>query len=83
MTYNDLRREETKTVKAALKRAGFKVKHVGHGRGTAWGWLDVQLAEPYTRDRDQEAVKVVQLATGRRTPEEYDGNISLSMEVAQ
>lgn len=82
MTYSDPRREETKATKTALKQAGFKVKSVGHGTGTAWGWLHVRLAEPYTRERDQEAVKVIQLATGRRSPDEYDGNISISMDHA-
>ena len=76
------RRAETKAVKDALKKAGFEVKRVGHGVGTAWGWLDVALNEPYTFARDREAVKVIQLATGRRSPEEYDGNISISMEHA-
>ncbi len=77
--YQAKRREETKSAKSALKAAGFAVKSVKHGRGTAAGWLDIALAEPYSRERDQEAVKVVQLATGRRSPEEYDGNIIVSM----
>ena len=36
------RREETKAVKIALKAAGINSR-VGHGRGTAWGWLHVEV----------------------------------------
>jgi len=35
-------REETKDVRAALQRAGINAK-VGHGTGTAWGWLYVNI----------------------------------------
>jgi hypothetical protein len=38
--------EETKAVKAALIAAGFDVLKVGHGQGTAWGWLHITLAKP-------------------------------------
>jgi len=38
--------EETKAVKAALITAGFDVLKVGHGKGTAWGWLHITLAKP-------------------------------------
>ncbi|OHB90831.1 MAG: hypothetical protein A3D89_04235 [Planctomycetes bacterium RIFCSPHIGHO2_02_FULL_52_58] len=37
-------REETKVVKTALRSAGLPVARVGHGTGTAWGWLDIELA---------------------------------------
>lgn len=36
-------REETKAVKNALRRAGINPKSVGHDRGTAWGWLVINL----------------------------------------
>lgn len=39
-------KEETKAVKAALLAAGLDVRRVGHGRGTAWGWLDIFIARP-------------------------------------
>jgi hypothetical protein len=39
------RKNETKEVKAALAAAGIKAK-VGHGTGTAWGWLDVRVVFP-------------------------------------
>jgi len=35
-------REETKAVKEALAKAGINAT-VGHGRGTAWGWLEINL----------------------------------------
>ena len=35
-------KEETKTVKDALAMAGINAK-VNHGRGTAWGWLEINL----------------------------------------
>ena len=37
---------ETKAVKAALKAASLPVVKVGHGSGTAWGWLEVTLRRP-------------------------------------
>lgn len=41
-------------VKAALKAAGINA-HVGHGTGTAWGWLDIYVGSaeqfgPHTTD---------------------------------
>ena len=36
-------KEETKTVKSALVRAGLPVLKVGHGSGTAWSWLNIRL----------------------------------------
>lgn len=35
-------KEETKVVRQALKKAGINAK-VGHGRGTAWGWLHINI----------------------------------------
>ncbi len=42
-------KEETKAVKAALVKAGYADARVGHGSGTAWGWLDlkVSIAKPH------------------------------------
>lgn len=42
-------KEETKAVKQALARKGIKAK-VGHGRGTAWGWLEINLGDPKKRN---------------------------------
>lgn len=36
------RKEETKKVKDALKAAGINAR-VGHGKGTAWGWLHINV----------------------------------------
>lgn len=45
--------EETKMVKAALQRLGVPVKSVGHGRGTAWGWLEINIgANPGGMEHD-------------------------------
>lgn len=39
---------ETKAVKDALAKAGIKAK-VGHGKGTAWGWLEINIgSNPYS-----------------------------------
>ncbi len=38
------RNAETKAVKRALKAADINAK-VGHGKGTAWGWLYVEIGE--------------------------------------
>jgi len=38
----ETRSEETKAVKAALARAGINAR-VGHGKGTAWGWLHINI----------------------------------------
>ena len=40
------RTEETKLVKTELRKAGFDVASVDHGKGTAWGWLHVKLQRP-------------------------------------
>ena len=39
---HDTHKEETKAVKAALKALGINAK-VGHGHGTAWSWLEINL----------------------------------------
>ena len=36
------RKEETKAVKRALNKFGINAR-VGHGRGTAWGWLEMNV----------------------------------------
>lgn len=66
------RREETKKVKKALADAGFKAS-VGHGRGTARSWLEINLGPKATRDQCREAERVAQEVTGRHG--EYGGNI--------
>jgi hypothetical protein len=41
---HETHKEETAAVKAALKAAGINAK-VGHGRGTAWGWLEINIGK--------------------------------------
>lgn len=41
-------REETKAVKKALADAGIDAK-VTHGKGTAWGWLHINIGDPAQR----------------------------------
>ncbi len=43
------RKEETKIVKEALAKAGIPAK-VGHGKGTAWGWLHINIGDPRARN---------------------------------
>jgi len=48
------RKQETKIVKAALAKAGIRAV-VTHGRGTAWGWLEINVGSsdqfgPHTVD---------------------------------
>ena len=38
------RKQETKMVKQALAKLGINAR-VGHGRGTAWGWLEMNVGE--------------------------------------
>jgi hypothetical protein len=83
------RKTETKIVKDALKKAGISAK-VTHGKGTAWGWMDINLGDPgkrngvnpetrmYTQeeqDYQNKALKIAQAVTGRRG--DYDGRISI------
>lgn len=42
-------REETKAVKRALADSGINAK-VTHGRGTAWGWLHINIGDPKQRN---------------------------------
>ena len=52
---HDSHAAETKAVKAALAEAGIAAA-VGHGSGTAWGWLEVHLGGE-GRDDDWHALK--------------------------
>ena len=38
--------EETRAVRAALVEAGYTTAKVGHGSGTAWGWLEIRATVP-------------------------------------
>lgn len=86
------RKQETKIVKDALKNAGIPAK-VGHGKGTAWGWLHINIGEAskrngvnletrqYTQEEQalhDKVIKIAMEATGRHG--EYDGRISLNAQ---
>lgn len=43
--------EETKAVKAALKAAGINAD-VGHGKGTAWAWLEINVGKSPHKPHD-------------------------------
>ena len=68
--------EETRAVKAALKERGIPVKWIKHGRGTASGWLKINLganAKADYRSLRAQVLAIVKQVTGRRG--EYDGEI--------
>lgn len=70
-------KEETKAVKAALKAANIPFTRVGHGKGTAWGWLEINVG--YQEDWKQSihlrtlAIMAAQQVTGRHG--DHDGDI--------
>ena len=41
---HETHREETKAVKAALDKAGITAE-IGHGRGTSWSWLKINVGD--------------------------------------
>ena len=71
-------RAETAAVKAALIQAGFKNVRVGHGTGTAWGWLHIHC-DPKPgqsfQGKMREAIMIAQAVTGRHG--DYDGDINV------
>lgn len=79
------RNEETKIVKAALKSAGLPVVKVGHGTGTAYGWLHITLElddsdRPAANRSMDRAIKAAMLVTGRHG--DYDGCINVTYKDA-
>ena len=70
---------ETKTVKKALTNAGYTGVKVGHGTGTAWGWLHIKCNEKPDQDwqsKYADVERIAQLATGRHG--EHGGRINIS-----
>jgi hypothetical protein len=75
-----------KAVKEALKKAGIDAE-VGHGRGTTWGWLEINIGDPrmrgglklhpfeYQYTEEEQVLNITQEVTGRHG--DYDGRISL------
>jgi len=72
MRNHKTRREETQAVKAALKKAGI-VARVGHGTGTARGWLKIRPNFVPSEDENRRIIRIAIDVTGRTG--EYDGRI--------
>lgn len=72
--------QETKKVKEALLKAGYPVLSVGHGSGTAWGWLEIRLCPPKQGEdwweRNRQVISLAKSITGRTG--DYDGEILVS-----
>jgi len=68
-------REETKAVKEALSKAGFKAR-VGHGSGTAWGWLEIYPIGKWGTSTRGKVLRLIQQVTGRHG--DYDGEIIIN-----
>ena len=70
-------REETKAVKEALRKRGIDAK-VGHGTGTAWGWLEIRPVS-YPKElndwqtRRAVILSIVRQITGRHG--DYNGEV--------
>ena len=70
---------ETKAVKAALIKAGYIAVKVGHGTGTAWGWLHIKCDEKPSQDwqgKYSDVEAIAQQVTGRSG--DYGGRINIS-----
>lgn len=70
------RREESTKVKQALVKAGYKNVSVGHGTGTARGWLEIRCsAKPgqSSEAKRQGVLRIAKAITKRHG--DYDGNI--------
>jgi hypothetical protein len=87
------RKQETKIVKDALLKAGYSDIKVGHGHGTAWGWLHASMTAnrpdecrckhedswlcTACQDIRRKANNLIMDVTGRHG--EYDGNTNVSV----
>ena len=76
-------REETMLVKKALIAEGFDKcgVRVGHDRGTAAGWLEIQAScrkGAYWQKEYDLALAIAQRVTGRHG--DYSGEISVTMD---
>ena len=71
-------RTETKAVKTALTKAGYRNVRVGHGSGTAWEWLDIHCSPKPDQSSEHKRAAVIRIAkqvTGRHG--DYDGRINV------
>ena len=70
---------ETKEVKRALIEAGYTGGRVGHGRGTAWGWLHIKcdmLTGQTWQQKHTEVEAIARRVSGRHG--DYGGRITIS-----
>ena len=70
---------ETKAVKDALIKSGYTGVKVGHGTGTAWGWLHIKCDEKPNQNwqnKYSDVEKIAQYVTGRSG--DYGGRINIS-----
>jgi len=69
--------QETRAVKKALAKIGQPKAKVRHGRGTAYGWLDVYIPKQSGDSFEKKAyfTKYLMEVTGRSG--EYDGRIQI------
>ncbi len=80
--YSDDRKQETKKVKDALKAAGINCT-VGHGTGTAWGWLKINVgsSDQYTHPRETWCECAQCQAAGKRIMEIARRAVSIAQQV--
>ena len=72
------RKQETRIVKQALVEAGYTGVTVGHGTGTAYGWLHIGVNHRISYDKDYIDVETIaQRATGRHG--EWGGCINIDV----
>lgn len=72
-------RTESQAVKKALIASGYTNVKVGHGSGTAWGWLHIKCdAKPGQsfQEKDSAVIRIAKEVTGRHG--DYDGNINVN-----
>lgn len=71
MAINQARLDENRKVRAALKAAGFSKVKVGHGRGTAYGWIHATVIGKWTHREWHDrlrgvAYSAIKIASGRQ-----------------
>ncbi len=70
------RKAETRNVKAAVIKAGYQNVRVGHGTGTAFGWLHIRADRKSGltyEETNLDLIHIAQAVTGRSG--DYDGRI--------
>ncbi len=72
LDWKERRKKETRAIKDALIKAGFKQVSVTHGRGTAFNWIEVTIHEPHNNRRYELAQKIVLNVSGRARLAKFD-----------